>query len=79
MNNMCLSCPRYMPGYIYPENVSPYDSHRCPGTTNTTYTGCIRRPYNPLASVLDLVYNVDTEAWERRKKPAPVPVPILTD
>lgn len=62
-NEMCRSCPRYTPGYTYSDSESEYTAHRCPGTACPVWTGCVRKPYNPLARVLGLTYDVDAEQW----------------
>jgi len=67
MNNMCKTCPRFSAGYIPAEGETFYTAHYCAGCDNDAYTGCIRRPWHPLASVLNLVYNVNTEQWEDNK------------
>lgn len=68
MNNICKDCPRYTPGYTYADGETWHTSHRCPGTACESYTGCVRRPWHPLAPVLNLVYNVDAEQWETEVK-----------
>ena len=68
MNSMCLNCPRYVAGYDYKQDESLYNAHYCPGTSNEVYTGCIRKPYNPMAREFGLVYNVIAEKWERDVK-----------
>ena len=68
MNKICQSCPRYDASYVFAPGESWYTSHRCPGSACETFTGCVRRPWNPLAPVLGLAYNVDTEQWEEIKK-----------
>lgn len=64
MNNICIDCPRYNPEKAAQEDGDWYLAHYCAGCNNPVYTGCVRRPYNPLARVLNLVYNVDLERWE---------------
>lgn len=66
MNNICKDCPRYTPGYTYADGETWYTSHRCPGSAPDACTGCVRRPWHPLRSVLELAYNVDKEQWEVR-------------
>lgn len=68
MNALCKDCPRYTPGYTYADGEMWHTSHRCPGTACESYTGCVRRPWHPLAPVLNLVYNVDAEQWETEVK-----------
>lgn len=66
MNAMCLSCPRYKPGTVPARGESWYTMDRCPGTDNESYTGCIKKPWHPLASVLDLVYDLQTNTWKKK-------------
>ncbi len=63
LNPMCKNCPRFRSGYVMPENESWYDSHYCAGTENETWTGCIRRPCEPLA-VLHKYFDVENETWK---------------
>ena len=67
MNNICKDCPRYVPGYTYVDGEDWYTSHRCPGSACESYTGCARRPWHPLRTVLGLAYNINTEKWEVEK------------
>lgn len=67
MNNICKDCPRYTPGYKYADGETWYTSHRCPGAASDACTGCVRRPWNPLRSVLGLVYNIESEKWEAKQ------------
>ena len=67
MNNICKDCPRYTAGYKYASGETRYTSHRCPGNACNNYTGCIRKPWHPLRSVLGLSYNIESEKWEETK------------
>ena len=67
MNSICKDCPRYTPGYTYADGETWYTSHRCPGNSCGDYTGCSRKPWHPIRSVLGLAYNVDAERWEGKQ------------
>lgn len=66
MNAMCKTCPRYTPDFVPAAGESWYTAHRCPGSTCENYSGCVRKPWHPLAAVLGLVYNVEKETWENK-------------
>ena len=68
MNSMCKNCPRYSAGFVPAESETAYTAHYCAGCVSEVYTGCIRKPYHPLANVLNLTYNVNTESWEDKSK-----------
>ena len=66
MNAMCKDCPRYSPGAAPAPGESWYTMHRCPGCDSDTWTGCAKKPWHPLASVLGLVYDVEKETWTNK-------------